>query len=208
MLDQNMESGQLPRTDLHTFLFQFSQVGQHPYLPIIKKEKGSIKINGLAILKDDQFVSSLSMDDLFIFKGLVDKYKHGLHQFILNNGEKVVLDILHSKAKYKVKIVKGRPEFTVYLKMRTRLQEFSSPKKQRVPINKQKIQKQIEQILEKNSLKIVSQFKKHQVDTLGLGAKYKEHDHRFNERKWNLLYPQVKVLVHAKVEIQQTGTVE
>ena len=128
--------------------------------------------------------------------------------FILKNGEKVILDILHSKAKYKVKIVKGKPVFTIHLKMKTRLEEFSSPKKQRVPINKQKIQKQVAQILERDSLKIVTQFKNHQVDPIGLGAKYKEHYRQFNEKTWNSIYPQVKVLVHAKVEIKQTGIVE
>jgi spore germination protein len=208
MLDQNMEFGQLPRTNLHTFLFQFSQAGQDPYLPLIKKEKDLIKINGLAIFKNDQFVTSLSMDELFTFKGLVDTYKHGLHQFILKNGEKVVLDILDSKAKYKVKIVKGRPEFTVSLKMKTRLQEFSSPEKQRVPIYKQRIQKEVAQILEKSSTNIITQFKRYQVDPLGLGAKYKEHFRGFNESKWNTLYPHVKVVVKANVEIKQTGTVE
>ncbi|WML57108.1 Ger(x)C family spore germination protein [Neobacillus sp. PS2-9] len=208
LLEQNMKSGQLTRSNLHSFLFQFSQIGQDPYLPLIKKEKDTIKINGLAIFKDDRFVTALSMDDLFIFKGLVDTYNHGLHQFILSNGEKVVLDILHSNAKYKVKIVKGRPVFTIYLKMNTRLQEFSSPKKQRVPIDKPKLQKGVEQILEKGSLKIVNRFQDHQVDPLGLGAKYKEHYRKFNEKSWNLIYPQVKVLVHAKVEIKQTGIVE
>jgi spore germination protein len=208
LLDQNMETGQLPRSNLHSFLFQFSQVGQDPYLPLIKKEKDTIKINGLAIFKDDRFVTALSMDDLFIFKGLVDTYNHGLHQFILSNGERVVLDILHSKAKYKVKIVKGKPVFTIYLTMKTRLQEFSSPKKGRVPIVKPKIQKEVAQILEKGTLKMVSRFKNHQVDPLGLGAKYKEHYRKFNEKSWKLIYPQVKVLVHAKVEIKQTGIVE
>lgn len=208
LLDQNMEHGQLPRSNLHSFLFQFSQVGQDPYLPLIKKEKDTIKINGLAIFKDDRFVTALSMDDLFIFKGLVDTYNHGLHQFNLKNGERVVLDILHSKAKYKVKIVKGKPVFTIYLQMNTRLQEFSSPKKQRVPIDKPKIQKEVAKILEKSSLKLVARFKNLQVDPLGLGAKDKEHDRQFNVRAWKSIYPDVQVLVHAKVEIRQTGIVE
>ncbi|MGG3564060.1 Ger(x)C family spore germination protein [Neobacillus rhizosphaerae] len=208
LLDQNMESGQLPRSNLHSFIFQFSQVGQDPYLPLIKKENGSIKINGMAIFKDDRFVTYLSLDDQFIFKGLVDTYKHGIHQFILSNGDKVVLDILHSNAKYKVKMVKGRPVFTISLQMKTRLQEFSSPKKQRVPIDKPKIQKEVAQILEKRSLKLAARFKNLQVDPLGLGAKYKEHDRQFNERTWKSIYPEVQVLVHAKVEIKQTGIVE
>ncbi|MEH7075708.1 Ger(x)C family spore germination protein [Neobacillus drentensis] len=208
MLDQYMESARLPELNLHTFLFQYSQKGQDPYLPLIKQVEDNIKIIGIAILKDDRYVFPLLMDDLFIFKGLVDKYKHGLHQFKLKNGEMVVLDILHSKAKYQVKIINGRPEFTINLKMKTRLQEFRSPKKQRVAINKKKIQQEIDKQLEGNALKIIGKFKKHGVDPLGLGAKYKEHYRGFNDKQWKRFYPTAKVHVNVKVDIKQTGTVD
>lgn len=208
MLDQNMTSGNIPRTDLHTFLFQYFQSGQDPYLPLIKYEEDNIKIIGMAIFNNDRYIFPLFMDDLFIFKCLVDKYKHGLHQFTLENGEKIVLDSLNSKANYQVKAIKGRPEFTINLKLKTRLQEFSSPKKKRVPIDTKKIQEQINKLIEKNALKILHQFQDHRVDPLGLGAIYKEHNRGFNEKKWNSLYPSSKFHVNVNVEIKEIGTVE
>lgn len=208
MLDQNMKSGNLPETNLETFSFQYNQKGQDPYLPLIKQVEDNIKIIGIAILKDDRYVFPLFMDDVFVFKGLVAKYKHGLHQFTLKNGEKVVLDNLRSKARYQVKIINGRPEFTINLKMKTRLQEFTSPKKKRVAIDKTKIQKEIGKQLERNAIKIITQFKKRGVDPLGLGAKYKEHYRGFNEKQWTRFYPTAKVHVNVKVNIKQTGIVE
>ncbi|MGE7610318.1 Ger(x)C family spore germination protein [Peribacillus frigoritolerans] len=208
LLAQNMEIGLLPRTSLQTFLFQLYQIGQDPYLPLIKMENDNIRITGMAFFKYDQYVTSISMKDLFIFKILVEKTRNNLHQFILENGDKVVLETLGSKVKYKVKIVHGRPEFTIHLRLRPRLQEFAPSKKQRIAVDKKKIQKQIEQILEKNALNIVTQFKNHQVDPLGLGAKYKEHYRGFNEKKWKMYYPDVKVHVKADVEIRQTGTID
>ncbi|MGG0175616.1 GerAB/ArcD/ProY family transporter [Gottfriedia acidiceleris] len=208
MLVQNMEFGQLPRTDLHTFLFQLFQIGQDPYLPLIKNENDNIGITGIAFFKNDQYVTSISLKDLFIFKALVESSKNTLHQFILENGDKVVIETLGSNVKYKVKIVHGRPEFIIHLKMRPSLKEFAPSKKQRVAVDKKKIQKQIEQILEKDALNIVTQFKNHQVDPLGLGAKYREHYPGFNEKKWEMYYPHVKVFVKADVEIRQTGTID
>ena len=208
MLDQYMKAARLPESNLHTYLFQYFQKGQDPYLPLIKQVEDNIKIIGIAILKDDRYDFPLLMDDLFIFKGLVDKYKHGLHHFKLKNGEKVVLDILHSKVHYKVKTINGRPEFTINLQMKTRLQEFTSPKKKRVAVDKKNIQQEIGKQLERNALKIITKFKKHGVDPLGLGAKYKEHYRRFNEKQWKRFYPTVKVQVNVKVDIKQTGIID
>ncbi|MDR7236772.1 Ger(x)C family spore germination protein [Neobacillus drentensis] len=208
MLDQSMKSDNLPESNLQTYLFQFNQNGQDPYLPFIKQIEDNIKIIGIAILKDDRYVFPIFMKDAFTFKCLVDKYKLGLQRFTLENGERVVLDNLHSKAHYQVKIKKGRPEFTINLKLKTRLQEFTSPKKKRVRLDKKHIQKEIAEQLEENSLKLIKKFQKHGVDPLGLGAKYREQDRRFNENKWKRFYPTAKVHVHVKVNIKQTGTVD
>ncbi|MGG1675367.1 Ger(x)C family spore germination protein [Neobacillus sp. NRS-1170] len=208
MLDQNMEYGRLPRTDLQTFLFQLFQIGQDPYLPLIKKVDSNIQITGLAIFNYDQYVTSISLEDLFIFKGLLDQNRNGINRFILENSDKVVLETLNSNTKYKVKIVNGRPEFSIHLKMKTKLQEFAPSEKQRQAFDKKKYQKQVEQKLEKSALKLITQFKNHQVDPLGLGAKYKEHYRGFNEKQWKKYYPNVKVRVIADVDIQQTGIVD
>lgn len=208
LLEQNMKMGLLPQTDLQSFLFQFFQIGQDPYLPLIKNENGNIRITGIAIFKDDQYVTSIPMKDFFIFKALVDKNRTGLRPFILEHRDKIVLETLYSNAKYKVKIVHGKPEFTINLKMKTRLHEFAPSEKQRKAFDKKRYQKQVEQELEINAINIVNQFKEHQVDPLGLGAKYKEHYRGFNEKQWNMYYPNVKVVVNADVEILQTGTVD
>lgn len=208
LLEQNMRIGLLPRTNLQSFLFQLFQIGQDPYLPLIKTVNDNIRITGIAIFKDDQYVTSIPMEDLFIFKALVDKNRAGLRQFILENRDKVVLETLYSNAKYEVKIVHGRPEFTIHLKMRTKLQEFAPSVKQRQPFDKKKYQKQVEQDIEKSVLNIVTQFKNHQVDPLGLGTNYKEHFRGFNEKQWKQYYPDVKIHVNADVEIVQTGSTD
>jgi spore germination protein len=208
LLKQNMTIGLLPQTNLQSFLFQLFQIGQDPYLPLVKKEADNIRVTGMAIFKDDQYVTSISMKDLYIFKALVDKNKTGLRQFILENHDKVVLETIDSKAKYKVKIVHGKPEFTIHLKMRTKLQEFSPSAKKRQSFDKKKYIKKVEQQLEKNALTIVSQFQKHKVDPLGLGAKYKEHFREFNEKQWNQDYPTVIIHVNVALEIVQTGSVD
>lgn len=208
LLEQNMKMGLIPRTDLQTALFQFFQIGQDPYLPLIKKVNDNIRITGMALFMDDQFVTTISMDDLYIFKALVDNNRSGLRQFILENRDKVILETINSTAKYKVKIVHGRPEFTINLKLKTKLQEFAPSKKKRQVFDKKKYQKQVEQNIEQSVLTMITKFQKHQVDPLGLGAKYKERFRRFNEKQWKENYPNAKVHINADVEILQTGSID
>ncbi|MEH7443061.1 Ger(x)C family spore germination protein [Bacillus sp. JJ1122] len=209
LLDQNMELGQLPRTNLQTFLFQLFQIGQDPYLPIIKNVNGSIRITGIGIFKYDKYITSIPMEDIYIFKTLVEKNRtNGMQEFMLKNGDRVVLETLYSNPEYKVKIVQGRPEFIINLKMKSKLQEFAPSEKQRQSFDKQKYQKEIEQELEKKAVHIITKLKEQQVDPLGLGAKYKEHFRAFNKKQWEMYYPDVKVSVNANVEIKQTGTID
>lgn len=209
LLDQNMDSGQLPPTNLQTFLFQLFQIGQDPYLPMIKNVNGSIKITGIALFKYDKYNTTIPLEDIYIFKTLVDKNtSDGLHAFRFENGDKVVLETLDSHPEYKVKIVQGRPEFTINLKIRTKLQEFASSKRERQSFNKQKYQKEIEQQIEEKADKIITQLKEEKVDPLGLGVKYKEYYREFNKEQWETYYPDVNVSVNAKVEIEQTGTID
>ncbi|MEH7098282.1 Ger(x)C family spore germination protein [Neobacillus vireti] len=208
MLDQNMEYGDLPRTDLQSFLFQLFQTGQDPYLPLIKKVKDNIQVTGLAIFNYDQYVTSIGAEDLIIFKALVEKNRNSLHQFVLENDDKVVLETLNSNATYKVKMANGKPEFTINLKMKTKLQEFVPSEKKRQTFNKKKYQKQVERKIEQTALKLVNQFKKQHVDPLGLGAKYKEHIRGFSVKQWEQYYPHVKVNVTADIDIGQTGSID
>lgn len=208
LLEQNMKKGLLPQTNLQSFLFQFFQIGQDPYLPLVKKVADNIRITGMAIFKDDRYVTSIPMKDFFIFKALVDTNSTGLREFILANRDKVVLETLSSNAKYKVKMVHGQPEFTINLKMKTKLQEFAPSEEQRHSFDKKKYQKQVEQQLEKSALAIITKFQKHKVDPLGLGAKYKENFREFNEKQWKQVYPTVKIHVNADLEIVQTGSVD
>ncbi|MDX8344551.1 Ger(x)C family spore germination protein [Rossellomorea sp. YZS02] len=209
LLDHNMESGQLPHTNLQTFLFQLHQIGQDPYLPIMNNVNGNIKITGMAFFRYDKFITSIPMEDVYSFKTLVDKDKNdGIQGYTFENGDKVVLETLESKPTYTVNIVQGKPEFTINLKMKTRLLEYAPSKGKRQAFDKKKYKGKIEKQIEEKSNKIITQFKEHNVDPLGLGAKYKEQYRKFNKKQWEAYYPTVPVSVKAKINIQQTGTVD
>ncbi|MDR0140100.1 Ger(x)C family spore germination protein [Metabacillus idriensis] len=209
MLDQNMEFGQIPQTNLQSFLFQLFQEGQDPYLPIIKNVEENIKITGLAIFDYDKYVTYLPEEDVYIFKSLVETHKsNGMHTFNFETGDKVILETLKSEPDYKISFENDKPKFSITLKMKTRLQEFAPTKEKRQSFNKEKYQLKVEKEIEKKAIKIISQFKEYDVDPLGLEAKYREKYRKYNEKQWKTYYKDLNVSVKANVQILQTGTID
>lgn len=208
LLEQNMTNGNIPHTDFNTFMYQYSKEGLDPFLPILKKEGDDLIISSIALLKDDRIKTQIPKQYHFIFKNLVEKGKHGMQQFTMKNDDKVVIEIIHSKPKYTVKIQNGKPTFNIQLKIKARLQQYSSSKPSPLPKITNKITKQIEGQLEKQGKSIINKFKKNDVDPLGLGSKYKAQDRNFRLKTWKEDYPNAKVNLRVNVKLVQTGILD
>lgn len=208
MLVQNMENGQLPKTDFNTFMYQHFQKGLDPYLPVLKKDKNDIVISSVGIFKDDQLKTEILKEDFFIFKCLVDNFNQGIHQFKLNDGEKVVIDNIQSSHKYKVKTENGEPTFTIHLKIVARIQEYSGTVHTSLANLTSIYSKDIEEQLEADGINIINKFKENDLDPLGFGSKFEAHYRNFNEKKWKEQYPDTKIKLNVKVKINHTGIME
>lgn len=51
MLEHNMETGPLPKDNLHIGAFRYYQEGHDYYIPILKKHGDKIKITGIGLFK-------------------------------------------------------------------------------------------------------------------------------------------------------------
>ncbi|WP_088042630.1 Ger(x)C family spore germination protein [Bacillus sp. EAC] len=207
LLQQNSETGPMPKSDFSTYLYQYFEEGQDPFLPMIKNDKGTIKITGIAIFKDDKFVVKIPWNDAFAFKTLMESYKKGFHQFKFK-GQHIAIDNINSKIKYKIKMKKGKPEFNIHLDMNARILEYTGPKPILLPKHIKEISKQIKKQIEKDQMELISIFQKNNVDPLGFGSKLEAHKRNFDYKKWKEQYPHVKVKIKVDLDILHTGIVE
>ncbi|PGL72572.1 Ger(x)C family spore germination protein [Bacillus sp. AFS055030] len=207
LLIHNSDKGPVPYTDFSTFIYQYFEVGQDPYLPVLKIDKDRVKISGLAIFKKDKVVTVIPWKYAFIFKTIMEKYKQGLHQFKID-GEYIAIDNINSKTKIGVKVKKGIPKFTISTSIKARIQEFTGPEPLLIPKNINKLEKTIEKDLEKQSQELLSLLQKNNVDPFGFGSKLEAHYRGFDVKKWTKQYPNVKIKVKAKVNILHSGVVE
>ncbi|MBH0164848.1 Ger(x)C family spore germination protein [Fictibacillus sp. 7GRE50] len=209
MIIQNAKIGELPTSDLSIFSYNYHNDGNDPYLPLLKKEKDKIKINGVGLFKDDQLITTLPIKDVFTLKMLVERFKMGTHQYKINENEFVVINNIKSTPHYKVKINKGTPEFNIQIKMGARVQEYRGNRPLTANQNKVKeLQMQITRKIEQDAARIIKLLQNNGVDPIGLGSKYEAHYRDFDLKKWEEQYPDVKVKVNVDLEVIHTGVVE
>lgn len=207
MLEHNMKTGSLPTDNLHLQAYRYYRDGQDPYMPMLKKKKDKIQITGVALFKQDQYVGKVKANDLFVFKGLLEKHELDSRDFKTKSGYVMINDI-RSKPSYYVDIQNGKPSFLIKVKMDARLLEISKQVNLEQKKNAQKINESVEKQLEKEATTLIKKFQSLRVDPLGLGAKYRQNYRPFKLKEWEKIYKDVPIKVDYTVNITNSGVIE
>ncbi|WP_459503281.1 Ger(x)C family spore germination protein [Bacillus sp. C1] len=207
LLEHNMETGPLPTNNLYLSTFRYYRIGQDSYLPILKKDKDKIKITGVGLFKQDIYVGKVEPQNMFVFKGLLEKHRLDSHEFKTNSGYTVINNI-RSTPTYHVTIKNGKPSFLITVKIDARIQELSKNINLESKKNTEKIARNVEKQLHASATKLIKKFKSLHVDPLGLGAKYRQHYRPFKLKEWEEMYKDVPITVKYNVNITNSGLIE
>ncbi|MCI0763770.1 Ger(x)C family spore germination protein [Bacillus sp. TL12] len=207
MLEHSMKTGSVPTDNLYLGAFRYYRDGQDYFIPVLKKSKDKIKITGIALFKKDKYIEKINQQDMFVFKGLLEKHRLDSHEFKSNDGY-VMINNIHSKPTYIVNIKDGKPSFLIKVKMEARILELSKQINLDNKKNTKKIAKEVEKQLDAKAAKLIKKFKSLDVDPLGLGAKYRQHYRPFKLEEWQKMYKDTPVTVKYKVDITNSGVIE
>ncbi|MBO1581313.1 MULTISPECIES: Ger(x)C family spore germination protein [Bacillus] len=207
LLEHNMNTGPLPKDNLYLGAFRYYREGQDSYMPILKKSQDKIKITGIGLLKKDKYVGKIDPQDMFIFKGLLEKHRLDSHEFKSNDGYTIINNI-HSKPTYTVNITNGKPSFLIKVKMDARIQELSKQINLDNKKNTKKISREVENQLNITAAKLIKKFQSLNVDPLGLGAKFRQRYRPFKLEEWKKMYKDVPIIVKYEVDITNSGVIE
>lgn len=206
MLEHNMRNGDVPKTNLHLFMYDYTQKGKTAYLPIIKKlneERLDISAIGLMDHKG-HLIDKVPANDMFYLKLLVDKYTGGA-KVVKLNGDRATIKSLHSTNK--IKVTRRNPiGFTVDIKLEGIVQEYRGQK-----LTEEKLKKLEEEFAEqitKNTTRLIKHFQQLGIDPTGLGLKAKQQTRNFDFKKWEDEYKDVTVQVNTDVTILESGVVQ
>lgn len=206
LIEHNIKQEEIPRSNLHLFLFDFYQNGKTPYLPQLKQlSKNKMEINGMALFSNGKVIEVVPPEKMFFFKLLVDKFSEGMHRVSIKEGDAAVRSI---KSRNNFKLVKRNPaEIEIEIKVKGIINEFTG--NQLTPKLIVKLEKQFEDDINRESLKMINEFKAKELDPLGLGQFVKTQTRGFDIKQWRLKdYPNLNVKVSSDVKITQTGVIE
>lgn len=205
LIQHNTKTQNLPKTNMHLFLFDMYQEGKDPYLPILKKvEPEIIDIVGIALFKDDKLMSELPTEKMLFFKLLTDKFSEGAFKLDLDK-EKVVLKDLDSKNKFR--LTKREPySITVEIKIKGLIREYTG--KIITPAGIKEIEKEFENEVNNEASAMIKNFQEQGIDPVGFGQFIKSKTRGFDFKRWEDEYKNLTVHVKTDVVITEVGIVE
>ncbi|WP_404329790.1 Ger(x)C family spore germination protein [Mesobacillus maritimus] len=205
LIEHNMKGGNLPVANLHRFLFDYYQQGKDPYLPYLRKDSQDlVTLAGVALFKNEKVVDLLHENKLFYFKLLVDRFTMGQVKVKEEHGEATIKSITSDT---KMKLTRRDPyEITFKITLKGILTEHQGIRLEKDEVGK--IEKALEKQINNNCMQLLEEFRKQEVDPIGLGHFVKTKTRNFNFDKWSTDYENVTFKVSTNVRILEVGVVE
>ncbi|MFD1738979.1 Ger(x)C family spore germination protein [Bacillus salitolerans] len=205
LIYNNVRRRELPRSNLHLFLFSYFSKGKDPFLPYINLEEDKVNIKGVAIFKDEKVVSYVDDEEMFFFKALMENFKNGSYTFKVE-GEYVTIFSLTLKRKYEIEHAMKDPVVHIEVVLDGHIREFSG--KVMDPKTIAKIEEKFSELIDEKTEKLLREFQEKAVDPIGIGLLAKTQTKSFDEKAWNEAYKRATFHVNSRVIISETGVVE
>ncbi|RAK18606.1 spore germination protein [Anoxybacillus vitaminiphilus] len=206
LIRQNIEQRDIPKTNLHKFLYAYYSDGRDPFLPYIQKEKDKVKIVGIALFDGDRMVHYIKESDMFYFKILVDRYTEGTYTIQMADNQYAAVKSIVTDRNFFFSGSKERPNITVDIEFRGILHEYSQRKYNKKI--KQKIETTFEKEIVKETSKLIKHLQSHQIDPIGFGEEAKSRYRNFSYKAFYENYPTLDIKINAKVTIIDSGIVD
>lgn len=184
---------------------------------ISKLKDGFQKITGLAVFKKDKLVGWLNTTECTGLGWITNK-NMSPYENVPNGSSKdikntLVFNVISCKSKIKAEVKNGKPEITVKTDMQAALIKYAEN------INAEELTPDIIKYMEKKLAEnVMSEInaalnkcqKELKTDVFGFGFQFYRQNtklwHKEYEKKWDDIYPDVKINVMVKAKIQNTGT--
>ncbi|TFE22698.1 Ger(x)C family spore germination protein [Cohnella luojiensis] len=212
MIEQNRKNGNLPLMNLHVLLFNLYGQGRDLFLPYFKIERGKIKIDGLALFRNDKKITEISIRDAFLLKILIENSKNGSYMVPIagrtsnqNPENFVLLRSINSKAKYIVNRVEPIPSITIRISMQAVVANIPNWIDLRSEGQLRELEKTTSAYLEKKIEKFLWLCKKNKVDPIGLGDLVRSQSKKWSAQDFEDVYSEIKTKISVQVKMVQHG---
>lgn len=176
------------------------------------KPKTTMDYKGMAIFKHDKLVGWLNEKESRDVHYALGKVKNSVGYVLCPQGGKAAIEVMGEKAKLAAKMIKGKPQGSVRVKVRGNVGEvecngldLTNPK------SISYLEKEVETVLkEKMELTIKHVQENYQIDIFGFGeALYRSEPDAWKiyKKNWGQTFSEMPVIVKVDMTIRQTGTI-
>jgi spore germination protein len=207
LIEQNIESGLIHKTNLHQFLYQLYAEGIDPMLPIFEQKEGNIHLKAIGLFDNDKLVDQIEEDQFFFLKILLDrKSEKDSYGFKFKEDNKASIINISSRRKYDIPEPMTSSEIKINVILKSSIREYING-----PLNNQNI-KELEKVMveeiETKTQEMIQRFQELGIDPIGIGEEVRTRTRKWDQKKWEDLYPNIKITVSAKVKLLEAGVVK
>ncbi|MGC6588774.1 Ger(x)C family spore germination protein [Paenibacillus sp. Dod16] len=207
LLEKEALGQTIPKVTLFNFARDFFDQGIDPVAPIIKKhENNYITTNGIALFRDDRYVTKIEPQDAMVFAFLKGKFRDGQINIELaepgDTKEIVMFSSLISSRKVKVtRGAQGVDKVTYHIKVTGTVLEYIGDARLSNDRERHELEKRISKYISKKGDRIITLMKQHQVDSLGIGTVVRNRVGYAQWKKMNWRQELQKLPVECLVEV-------
>jgi spore germination protein len=207
LIEQNVETGLIHKTNLHIFKYKIYAEGIDPMLPIIEQKEGKLNISAIGLFENDKLVDQIGQEKFFFLTILLDrKGQKDTYSLKTKEGRKASFVNIKSVRVYDIPEPMTNSEIKININLKAIIREYNDGtlKKQKI----KKLENVLKEEIEKKSEEMIRQFQEKGIDPLGIGEEVRTRTRKWDQKKWKELYPDIKITVQAKVKIMESGVIE
>lgn len=217
MIENSVKLGKFPNTPIGVFWRIHASKGQDAYLPYLEiKHGGNINLEGLAYFKGDKMKGYIPPIQIGLQMAILQQKSEGGYAAfytIPSTDEQVLVRAMKRRAKFKTAIHNGKPEIWIRIRYEN---EITEKERGKIPLDNQKIIKEIEKTFNKECTKaigkLIKKMQKKKSDIFGFGEHIRAKHPSYWDKNvktledWQRIYKN-DLKVHVKVEsqIERTG---
>jgi len=207
LIEQNIESGLIHKTNLHQFMYKLYAEGIDPVLPILEQKEGNANLKALGLFKNDKLVDEIKPEQFFIFKILLER-RSQRDSYAIQFKNKGKASIYNIKATRKFEIPKPMTssDINMNIKIRSILLEYQNGSLSKAKMTM--LEKEMEKEFKKAAEDMIKKFQEKGIDPLGIGEQVRTRSRNWDMNKWKDIYPTIKLNVNVDVELLESGVIQ
>ncbi|SFM17502.1 germination protein, Ger(x)C family [Paenibacillus sp. 1_12] len=210
IIKQNIQSGGIPDSNLHTLLFDYYGEGRDMSVPYLTLNPGGkIALAGYAIFKDEHLKLIINQEELPLYTMLHGNLR-GDVPFTIRTGQNkgmAVFSSIYGKESRSVSKSINETKVIYNMMVNGMVKDYPKWTDLRDEGNVRELILQLEKQMSSKLAVLLNKFVKEKVDPFGVGDLVRAHSRDWCEKEfYEVEYPKIKFEVNLKVHLSKSGT--